>query len=261
MKIKINKTSSAFTLPKLRERVSAFTLIELLVVIAIIAILASIALPVFSAVQERGKQTKDLSNGKQIALALKQFATDTNGEFPNKKYGTGTPGSDYATSALLVAADGSNDALRWLLPVYLRSEDIFTIGGSAWNPNGADNILDAVYGTPGNTLKAGECGYSYITALNDTSDPSFPLLADGWETTTITTYDNVKGNKGGVWGGQKAVVIFVDGSGSVMKCNNQATANATYPTRPGRTYNIFDNTTVIPTDPWLTTTNIRLNPL
>jgi prepilin-type N-terminal cleavage/methylation domain-containing protein len=241
---------------KLNKTSSAFTLIELLVVIAIIAILASIALPVFSAVQERGKQTKDLSNGKQIALALKQFATDTNGEFPNKVYA-----ADYATAVVLAAGDQSNDAFRWLLPVYLRSEDIFVVPGSAWNPNGANNILDAVYGTQVDTLDAGECGYSYITALNDTSDPSFPLIADGWRTgANITTYDNVKGNVGGVWGGQKAIVIFVDGSGQIMKCNNQTTANATFITRPGRAYNIFDNTQVIPADPWLTLTNLRLNP-
>jgi prepilin-type N-terminal cleavage/methylation domain-containing protein len=83
--MKINKTktfSSAFTLPKQRERVSAFTLIELLVVIAIIAILASIALPVFSSVQERGKQTKDMSNAKQIATACKVYAGDHDGKFP-----------------------------------------------------------------------------------------------------------------------------------------------------------------------------------
>ena len=112
--MKINKTKT-FS--------SAFTLIELLVVIAIIAILASIALPVFSSVQERSKQTKDLSNGKQIALALKQFATDSNGEFPNKVYSTCA--GDYSGCAnLLVAASPSNEAFRWLLPVYLRSEDI-----------------------------------------------------------------------------------------------------------------------------------------
>jgi prepilin-type N-terminal cleavage/methylation domain-containing protein len=249
--MKINKTKT-FS--------SAFTLIELLVVIAIIAILASIALPVFSSVQERSKQTKDLSNGKQIALALKQFATDSNGEFPNKVYSTCA--GDYAGCAnLLIAASPSNEALRWLLPVYLRSEDVFVVPGSAWNPTGANNILDAVYGTPvaGGTLAAGENGYSYITALNDTSDPSFPLVADGWKPGGIT-YDNVKSAQGGVWGGQKAIVIFVDGSGQVMKCNNQAVPNATFPTRPGRAYNIFSNTSSVPADPWLTAANLQLLP-
>ena len=61
----------------------AFTLIELLVVIAIIAVLASIALPVFSSVQERGAQTKDLSNAKQIALACKLYAADNEGKYPD----------------------------------------------------------------------------------------------------------------------------------------------------------------------------------
>src|SRR5947207_2089574 len=73
----------------IKKTSSAFTLIELLVVIAIIEILPSIALPAFSAVQERAKQTKDLSNGKQVALALKQFALDNNGVFPNNVYGGG----------------------------------------------------------------------------------------------------------------------------------------------------------------------------
>ena len=50
-----------------KKTTAAFTLIELLVVIAIIAVLASIALPVFSSVQTKGAQTKALSNGKQIA--------------------------------------------------------------------------------------------------------------------------------------------------------------------------------------------------
>ena len=61
----------------------AFTLIELLVVISIIAILAGIALPVFSQVQIKGAQTKALSNAKQIALACKVYATDNNGVFPS----------------------------------------------------------------------------------------------------------------------------------------------------------------------------------
>src|SRR5262249_33685366 len=146
----------------------------LLVVIAIIAILASIALPAFSLVQERGKQTKDMSNGKQIALALKQFATDHDGVFPNK-----VPAADYATAADLAAGNFSNDGFWWLFPTYLTSEDIFSVPGSGWCPNPPDNIIDPA-GSPGrtNTLKQGECGYEYVTALNDTANPQFPLVTD-----------------------------------------------------------------------------------
>src|SRR6266576_4265783 len=105
---------------KINNKVSsAFTLIELLVVIAIIAILASIALPVFSSVQERGKQTKDMSNGKQIALGLKQFAVDHNGVFPNKKPDVVSTDYDSGATVLAGGTDFSNDAFWWLFPTYL----------------------------------------------------------------------------------------------------------------------------------------------
>ena len=247
-------------MPMKKNKLTAFTLIELLVVIAIIAILASIALPAFSSVQERAKQTKDLSNGKQIALSLRQFALDNNGDFPNRVYGSA---GVYATAPALAVGSTSNDAFRWLLPTYLRSEDIFVVPGSAWNPNGADGILDAAYGTPitPGTLAAGENGYGYIAALNDTSDPQFPLIADGWASGAVGTYTNVKPSPGGVWGGQKAVIIRVDGSGQVARVDNQSTPTASYPMRPGRTYNIFSDSSAPTTDPWLVTTvNFRLNP-
>jgi prepilin-type N-terminal cleavage/methylation domain-containing protein len=244
-----------------KNKLTAFTLIELLVVIAIIAILASIALPAFSSVQERAKQTKDLSNGKQIALSLRQFALDNNGEFPNKVYGSS---GVYAAAPILAATNSSNDALRWLLPVYLRSEDIFNVPGSAWNPTGSDGILDTTYGTPitPGTLAAGENGYGYIAALNDTSDPQFPLIADGWVSGAVGTYTNVRSSPGGVWGGQRAVIIRCDGSGNVVRVDNQTSGTASFPMRPGRTYNIFSDSTSPSTDPWLVTTvNFRLNPV
>ncbi len=244
--MKINKTKT-FS--------SAFTLIELLVVIAIIAILASIALPVFSSVQERGKQTKDLSNGKQIALALKQFALDNNGEFPNKIYGSA--GGDYGTSTPLAAANTSNDALRWLLPTYLSSEDIFVVPGSKWSP-GDDNKLDAVYGTPTDTLKAGECGFSYVAALNDTSNPQFPLLADGFVAAGPPNYVANKAIKGGVWGGQRACVIFVDGSGRVMTVDDKVNYTVNRP--GGYGYSLWDLTKSAAPDNWLAATNFVLNP-
>jgi len=248
--MKINKTSSAFTL------------IELLVVIAIIAILASIALPVFSSVQERGKQTKDMSNGKQIALGLKQFAVDHNGVFPNKK--PDVVSTDYdAGTTVLAGTDFSNDAFWWLFPTYLTSEDIFSVGGSAWSPNPPDNKLDAPTDAARvETLKQGECAYEYITSLNDTSNPQFPLVMDAGTVTGegAATYTNIQSDKGGLWRGKKAIVIFVDGSGQVATVNDQTVATTSFVKRPGHAYNISDNGASTATDPWLAAANLRLSP-
>lgn len=71
---------------------SGFTLIELLVVIAIIAILASILFPVFGTARERAKQISCLSNIKQIGMAIRLYADDSDGTFPNGCSGEeGTP--------------------------------------------------------------------------------------------------------------------------------------------------------------------------
>ncbi len=240
----------------------AFTLIELLVVIAIIAILASIALPVFSSVQERGKQTKDMSNGKQIVLALKQFAIDHNGVFPNKIPDVVSTDYDSGTNNL-TANNVSNDAFWWLFPNYLTSEDIFSVGGSAWSPNPPNNILDPSTATSrADTLAGGECGYEYITALNDTANPQFPLVMDAGIAPgeANVEYTNVQSDPGGIWKGKKAIIIFVDGSGQVATVNNQASATASFVTRPGHSYNISDNNASTTNDPWLAAANLRLPP-
>jgi len=59
-----------------------FTLIELLVVIAIIAILAAILFPVFAKAREKARQTKCLSNVRQIVLATMMYAQENKEALP-----------------------------------------------------------------------------------------------------------------------------------------------------------------------------------
>jgi prepilin-type N-terminal cleavage/methylation domain-containing protein len=60
----------------------AFTLIELLVVIAIIAILAAILFPVFAQAKFAAKKTADLSNARQIGVAVKLYLADYEDTMP-----------------------------------------------------------------------------------------------------------------------------------------------------------------------------------
>ncbi len=212
----------------MNKKTSAFTLIELLVVITIIAILASIALPVFNGVTERANQTKDLSNAKQIGLACKLFATDNNGSFPSR-----APAVDYNTATPLAGGAVSNDALWWLFPNYLQTEDIFAVAGSAWTPTSPDNTLDAPgAGARTLTLAGGQNSYAYVAGLTDTTNPAFPLLADGFSSGGIPNYVVNKSLPGGVWAAKKAVVIFCDASGQIMKVTPTAPLTVL---RPGTT--------------------------
>jgi len=202
-----------------RKNSAAFTLIELLIVITIIAVLAGIALPAYNGVKERGDQTKDLSNAKQIALALRQFAIDNNGAYPNKQPDAAAKG-DYSAAAA-TAPVNSNEAFWWLFPNYLQTEQIFAVTGSAYTPSNPDNKIDnpATTGKV-DTLKAGENTYAYVSGLSDTSNSTFPLIADGFATGSTPAnpvYVTQKAQKGGVWSGKKAVVVLCDSSGQLMR--------------------------------------------
>ena len=84
------------------------------------------------------------------------------------------------------------------------------------------------------------------------------MLIDGYHL-GVPNYVPDKTMTGGVWGGTRAVVIFVDGSGRVMKCDG-GTPAASFVERPSQTYSITDNTKGAPPDNWLSATNLVLEP-
>jgi prepilin-type N-terminal cleavage/methylation domain-containing protein len=59
-----------------------FTMIELLLVIAVIAVLATIAYPVFIGILERARVVKDMNNLRQIGIATQLYMNDNEGVLP-----------------------------------------------------------------------------------------------------------------------------------------------------------------------------------
>jgi len=92
----------------------AFTLIELLVVIAIIAILAAILFPVFAQAKEAAKKTTDLSNQRQIVVAILMYANDNDDQ-------------TCKTHHDLEEGETIADLYTWYQPLqpYIKSSDIF----------------------------------------------------------------------------------------------------------------------------------------
>jgi prepilin-type N-terminal cleavage/methylation domain-containing protein len=232
-----------------KNSVAAFTLIELLVVISIIAVLAGIALPVYTTVQERGAQTKDLSNAKQIALACKLYAADNDGKFPDKDGQAADP-----PVTALTATSTSNQAFACLVPNYLPSEKLFQVAKSNWSKKTPDEKMTAST----DRCEAGTNNYAYELGLTDTSNPSFPLVADAPNTGGASAvYSTDPTANGGVWKGKKAIVIRCDMSGAVENCTSTGTTTSIVKGQvgSGTPDDIFK-----PATTWLSATNSLLLP-
>ncbi len=213
LRSKIFVNSLPFSIPtNLSMKISksqAFTLIELLVVISIIAILAGIALPVFSQVQVKGAQTKALSNAKQIGLACRLYADDHNGNYPTYKLDN----NDKETANKV---SDSNEAFGNLIPDYVQTEQIFFVPKSAFTKVPPDEKF-----TSGQKLTTGENHFALVQGLGTTSPSTYPLIADGFSSESGHTYTDNESAKGGVWKGKKAIIIKADNSGVIEKLNKQ----------------------------------------
>lgn len=229
-----------------------FTLIELLVVITIIAILAGIAMPAFTTVIDKGNQTKALANAKQIHLGLKMFAGDYDGIFPSYPQKAGNLND--STSALV---EDSNAAFNNLVPNYIPTEKVFWMGKSAFckTTPPTDDFSNVT-----NILAKGTNTFAYVRGLNDTSTPSWPLIADGFSTLASWNYSVDGSSAGGVWKGKAAVVIRVDGSGKVEVLNS---VDHTVRREDKKSENLFKQEVAGANTPgWLTGTDTKVvNPL
>ncbi len=187
-------------------RSRGFTLIELLVVIAIIAIIAALAGPAYAGFMRRGRMLQQVSNGSQIYKAMRNYAADTshNGQFPTYR------DPDDANTIV----NSSNQAFEVILPNYLDNKVVFTNRNSAWcrpvpqNGNTADKV------------QPGECDWAYVRGLRDTSKSNWPILANAFAQGS-TTYGKDASQRGGVWGGTDAVVVWAGGNAEVVQTREQ----------------------------------------
>jgi prepilin-type N-terminal cleavage/methylation domain-containing protein/prepilin-type processing-associated H-X9-DG protein len=116
----------------------AFTLIELLVVIAIICILAAILFPVFARARENARRTNCLSNEKQQALGLMQYAQDYDERLPISTYRN---------------KDADDEIVAYwfeMIEPYIKNTQIFRCPSANRMPGGMPpRVYTSNYGLPG----------------------------------------------------------------------------------------------------------------
>ena len=199
---------------------SAFTLIELLVVISIIAILAGIALPVFSKVLEKGRATADASNMRQISVAVIAYINDPSVDgqmLPSD----GNGGWTYYTDATHVGP--LYNLLQGNVKVFHSPFDKRPDGIGATAPVSYSFNANLFAGAPGwngnlNALGDGISSSNLILIADMyTADPTVKGAFTGTATTTKQLPSGGTGMTKGTFTNQKKVNVgHLDGSAAVL---------------------------------------------
>ncbi len=211
--MKITKSSSVLTFPKLRERVSAFTLIELLVVIAIIAILAALAVPALTSALSKAQMTGTMNNARQLYLA--QFSMANDGAATGSA-GLAWPG-DLVTGGYLPAGSTLVTYANILIANgYLRAGDALKL----FNAPGSSFTATVVAGPPEQLATPGG-----IASLK-----VYPVVASDVEQAIFCVsgnyaYDNALTNAGVPYGQKGFITMKKGGDGAVFRSGQAVNAN------------------------------------
>ncbi len=132
----------------------AFTLIELLVVIAIIAILAAILFPVFARAKQAAKNTQELSQARQIGLALAMYLSDNDDTMP----------IFYAYNSAPPAGQPGHKGVEVLLFPYLKSTGVFKSPNDQGGPYTSIDVpgADSYWKAYGSSYRFTQCLYTVV---------------------------------------------------------------------------------------------------
>jgi prepilin-type N-terminal cleavage/methylation domain-containing protein len=191
----------------------AFTLIELLVVIAIIAILISIAYPVYTGILERGKVTQDMNNLRQIGIAIQTYLNDNDQILPASSTALPPPPPPWPGTA----------ATPVLYPKYLGTRRIFqspfdkrpsseaTDGTAPVSYGINEKMYIAAPGIAGNMVKVMSPASTILMAPKYGANPA---NASSWSSTAGTAPSLPAGGTGAPRGthssGTRINVLFCD---------------------------------------------------
>lgn len=145
-----------------------------------------------------------VASGRQIKLCLDFFAMDHNGRYPCRE-----TAETYNTT---LGEESSNKYFRQLLAAgVIDSERLFWVEDapvcSADPPDDVIRDEDALL--PAEMLKAGDCGWAYMSGQSNVSLPGRPILLDAYIPGT-TRFETAP------WDG-KVTVVLIDGSAHAIE--------------------------------------------